>query len=447
MDNLLKFKKANAVPLVMQSEAAECGLACLLMVSGYFGKNVSLHDARRDFGASLKGLTVENIVKIADRMGMSSRAMRADVSSLKQVTLPAVLHWDLSHFVVLTKISGGKFFVNDPAKGSRVYTRDEFSDHFTGIVLDFQKSSNFKPEKKVRKAKLSDFWSEMRGLKRSLIQILLLSGLIQIFVIAMPIFQQIVIDDVIISNDADLLKILAIAFVLLGIFETALNFIRAKTIQFLTFKLNYQMTSNLFAHLMKLPVEFFEKRKVGDIVTRFSSLGPIQTIISSSIVSVILDSVLAIVTLTMSFLYSPQLTFYILLFLALNLVITLLVFPYQKKANEKILELSAKEQTTFLENIQAAPTIKIFGKESVRDNVWKNKLADKMNASISLGNFEINLGAVTGVIGTFQSVFIFFIGASLIIAGEMSLGMLIAYQSYSGQFSSKFLAQGKSMNA
>lgn len=437
INHLLDFSSVKKLPVIHQSEAAECGLACLVMVASFYGHKIDLSVARARFNISMKGLTLMALVDIAEKMELQARPVRAEIEALNSFRGPVILHWDLSHFVVLKKIDKNKVVIHDPSKGKVIMTLVEFSKHFTGVVLELTPSQNFKKIKQINPVKITDFWGRIQGLKRNLIQILILSALLQVFVITGPLMQQLVVDDAITKQDTDLLLVLVFGFLFIGLFQTIVSYIRSRMVLTLTNTLSFQMTANLFRHLIRLPLSYFEKRNIGHITTRFGSIGPIQSLISSGVISVILDGFMAIATLAMALTYSVELTLIMIGFICIGFIMQLVVFPYQKKCEEKIIEMSAKEQSIFLENIKTATTIKIFGQETVRENIWLNRKADNLNASITLANFNIKYGTLASIFGIFQSVFVMYISAGYVISGVFSLGMLFAFQSYSGQFSSR----------
>jgi len=433
----LKFENKNELPLILQSETSECGLTCLLMISSYFGQHIDLVCARRKFKISNKGLTLESLIDLSEKMNLKARPLRAELEALTSFSHPVILHWNMSHFVVLKSIKGKNAEIFDPASGKKLISLTELSSHFTGVVLELLPATNFKQSIEQDKVKLSDFWSKIHGLKSILLKVLFLSLLIQVFVLGAPLIQQLVIDEAITMKDTEFLLVIALGLAMFSIFQALLSYIRSKIILFLTNTLTFEMTSNLFKHLMRLPAEYFEKRRLGDITTRFGSLVPIQKLISTGVVTIILDGLMAITTLIVALYYSWSMTLLIVTFLIVNFLIQLAVYPRIRRQEEKIIELSGKEQSTFIENIRAAVTIKIFGQINNRENVWLNNRINKMNESINLENFRLNLNLLTSFIGAFQKAIILFISAMLVINNEMTLGMLFAYQSYSSQFASK----------
>ncbi|MBL4838255.1 MAG: peptidase domain-containing ABC transporter, partial [Kordiimonadaceae bacterium] len=437
--NIIRGKKKK-LTLVHQSEAAECGLACLAMVASYHGFKTDLASLRKRFAVSLKGATLQNLMAIADQLGMAARPLRAELDGLNTIETPAILHWDMNHFVVLAKANRKHLTIHDPARGEVQLTYEEASNHFTGIALELRPTPSFEKKEDIKPVRLSDFWSHISGLKRSMIQAFLLSVFLQVFALTTPLYQQMVVDDAITKQDSDFLVVLAIGFGLMGLMNQAISYLRSHVMLHFSNALNFQMRINLFRHLMRLPLEFFEKRHIGDITSRFGSLGPISALFTNGIIGVILDGIMAIGTLALAFMYSTQLTLIVLGLLAFGFLIQWITFPIIKKKNEEILHLGAKEDTNFLETIRAARAIKIFGQEAARESQWQNAAADTLNADIWLAKFSLNIGAFGGVISLGQSILTLYIGAHLVIDGTMTLGMLFAYQAYAGQFSGKINA-------
>jgi len=433
----LTFTGQNSAPIILQSEVAECGLACLAMIACYHGYKTDITSLRQKYTSSLKGLNLQQLITFADQMGFAARPVRTELEGIQTLALPCILHWDLSHYVVLVTANNKHFIVHDPASGRRSYSHAEFSKHFTGVALELRPTPNFEKKEDVNPVRLQDFWTRVYGLKRNIIHVLFLSAILQLFALLAPLYQQIVVDEVITKQDSDLLTVLALGFLISGVMSIAIGYLRSLVVLHFSNLLSFQMRINVFRHLMRLPLEFFEKRHLGDITSRMSSLGPISNVFTNGIVSVVLDSILGLSTLALAFAYSYQLTLLVLLFLFLGFAIQLIVFPIIKAKNEQILQCGANETTNFLETIRAVRAIKIFGREPFKESIWQNLATQSMNANISLTKFNLNLGVGTGTLTLLQSITVLYIGAGLVIDGSMTLGMLFAYQAYAGQFTGR----------
>src|SRR6185437_10984220 len=204
---------SRGVPVILQSEAPECGIACLAMVASYHGHRTDLSAMRLRLSPSLKGITLKHVAQIAETMGMTARGVQVPLEALGKLRLPAVLHWDMNHFVVLTHVAGRKITVHDPARGKRLLTLDEASRHFTGVAMEFTPTAGFQKKDEREKIHSWQLLEVASGLKGTIAQILLLSLALEVFAIAMPFFLQLTVDRVLVGRDVDLLTVLGIAFV------------------------------------------------------------------------------------------------------------------------------------------------------------------------------------------------------------------------------------------
>jgi ATP-binding cassette subfamily B protein RaxB len=309
--DLLELGGGRRTPLIQQSEASECGLACLAMLAGHHGLNIDMPALRRRFSLSLKGATLKSLMQIAEGIGFNARPLRGEIADLAQMSLPVVLHWNMNHFVVLTRVSGGlrgqRFHVHDPARGARVLREEELSRHFTGVALELIKSEKFQPRSERSKLRISQLWSKMSGLGGALRQVLMLSLVLQLIALAMPFYLQLAVDTVVPSFDTDLLLMLAMGFGGLALINMATNWLRSLILVSLGSSLSYQVTVNLYRHLLRLPLPWFEKRHTGDIISRFGSTKPISQLLAQGLISSIMDGLMAFVTLALMFVYSPLL--------------------------------------------------------------------------------------------------------------------------------------------
>ena len=441
----LQFGRSEKTRVILQTEAAECGLACLAMAAAYHGQTHDLGSLRRQYGTSLKGISLRGLMQIADNMGFSTRPLRAELESLKDLPTPCILHWDMQHFVVLEKVKGTKVTIIDPAVGRRTLPLNEVSHHFTGVVLEITPSAKFERFKRVNRVLISDLWQRIVGLKRSLLQLFTLAVLLQLFALVAPLFSQIIVDDVIARGDLDFLFVLAIGFALLLVIQESISILRSYVVLHLTNTMTFQMQVNLFRHLIRLPHEFFQKRHIGDIQARFDSLDPIEELLTSTLVSAVLDGIMAIATLTVIFLYSWELTLVVLVALLIHIVGTMVLFPFVRTRTEQQIQAGAKEQTTFLEIIRGLTTIKTFGRESERESVWKNTLADELNQGIRLGKIGIWSGTAESLLFGISGILVMYLGARLVINDELTLGMLFAFLAYQTQFSERTQALVESL--
>ncbi len=434
---LLYFGWRRKLPVILQTEVAECGLASVAMVANYYGHKVDLNSLRRKYSISSKGATLQGLIKLADNLQFTSRPLRLELEELSQLKTPCILHWDLNHFVVLKSVKGKKVTIHDPAIGIRTLKLSEVSKHFTGVALELTPTPDFKPEKTVKRAKFSDFWTRITGLKRVLIQILILSLLLQLFAIASPFYMQLVVDDVIISRDIDLLVILALGFGLVQIVNLVVTTLRGIVILYMGTQLNIQMAANLLRHMLKLPMEYFEKRHIGDIVSRFGSLEDVKQLLTTGLIETVVDGIMAIGLLVMMFIYSPTLAFIVLLAVIVYVAFRLVLYRPYRQLNEEAIVADAKQNSNFMETVRGIQSIKLFGNESQRQTVWHNYYADAMNAGIRIGKLDLGYNFVNGLLFGLENIIVIYLAASLVMDSLMTIGMLYAFMSYKNQFTGK----------
>lgn len=435
--HLLKFSGAKRLPVILQTEAAECGLASIAMVAAYHGYKTDLTALRQAHEISLKGASLEELMQIADKLKLSTRALRLDMEHLPKLKTPCILHWDMNHFVVLKKVSKNSVEVHDPGLGYRKYTKEEFSKHFTGVALELSPTEEFKSTDTRVNLKLSDFWSKVTGLKSTLGKVFLLSLLLQAFAIASPYYMQLVVDEVILSFDQNLLAILAVGFGLLMFIEMLTGAVRSVLLLHFGNLMSIQLGANLFHHLLRLPLQYFEKRHIGDVVSRFGSLQQVKDLLTKGVIEALIDGVMAITTLIMIFLYSPKLSFVVLAAIAVYAVIRIAMYRPLRVMSEEVIVNQAKEQSNFMETVRGIQTIKLFGREVQRQSVWHNKYADSLNAGIRVGHLNIGYEAINKVIFGLENVLVVYFAAMLVMDGDLTIGMLFAFMAYKRQFVGK----------
>lgn len=435
--HLLKFSGAKRLPVILQTEAAECGLASIAMVAAYHGYKTDLTALRQAHEISLKGASLEELMQIADKLKLSTRALRLDMEHLPKLKTPCILHWDMNHFVVLKKVSKNSVEVHDPGLGYRKYTKEEFSKHFTGVALELSPTEEFKSTDTRVNLKLSDFWSKVTGLKSTLGKVFLLSLLLQAFAIASPYYMQLVVDEVILSFDQNLLAILAVGFGLLMLIEMMTGAVRSVLLLHFGNLMSIQLGANLFHHLLRLPLQYFEKRHIGDVVSRFGSLQQVKDLLTKGVIEALIDGVMAIATLIMIFLYSPKLSFVVLAAIAVYAVIRIAMYRPLRVMSEEVIVNQAKEQSNFMETVRGIQTIKLFGREVQRQSVWHNKYADSLNAGIRVGHLNIGYEAINKVIFGLENVLVVYFAAMLVMDGDLTIGMLFAFMAYKRQFVGK----------
>lgn len=423
---------------VAQAEAGECGLACITMIARHHGDKSGLSALRRRFALSARGCSLKDLIAIADRMGFHTRALKSDVPSLSQLALPAILHWDLNHYVVLDRvqrgIAGTTYVVLDPAHGVRRLTPEAMAEHFTGIALELTPGAEFVPDRVRTRLHLSQLWSRVRGLVPAMGRILILSIIMQIVVLVLPFYMQLAVDTALPGSDFDLLNIIAIGFAGVVLLNAAAFWVRARLVLILSNGLALQTAVNLFRHTMFLPTAWFEKRHLGDVTSRFGSLQPITDLLSRGLVSALVDGVLAIATLCLMTIYSPLLTGLTAAVILSYAAVKLIFFKSMKYANSNLLTAQALESSAFIENVRGIAAIKTFCQEGNRQRLWQNKKADVVNGNIRLGRLTTGFDTTNNFIVGIENILFIYVAITMVLAGSVTLGMVFAFQAYKQNF-------------
>jgi len=432
--NTTGFGLGAKLPVILQAEASECGLACLAMIAGFHGFDTDLNQLRRRFSMSMHGVNLKQLRDMAMRMHMNGRALQLEMEHLNDLQLPCILHWNMNHFVVLKSVTKNRITIHDPGQGVRHFTQAEFGEHFTGIAMELTPTQAFTQKSDKQAIKLTSLWSRSTGIGRSLLVILGLSILLQVFGIAAPFYMQVVVDDVVLRGDVDLLLVLALGFGLLMIMETLTQGLRGLLILHLASHLSLQMANNLFRHLIRLPLQFFEKRHMGDILSRFGSLEQVRELISSGLIAAVVDGFMAIITLVIMLVYSVKLALVVIAATLLYFALRLALYRPFRTRSEEGLVADAKQQSHFMESIRAIQSIKVFQQENERHSRWQIHYADTINTGIRIGHWNIGYTSLNQLLFGVENIIIIYLAANAVIDSVISLGMLFAFMSYKQRF-------------
>lgn len=439
MRSILNLSGARSLPLVRQAEAAECGLASLAMVAAYHGYEVDLATFRRRFGLSMKGMTLRTMIDVASAIGLSARPVRCEPEELADLRLPAVLHWGTNHFVVVESVKRRKVVIHDPAQGKLSVPIETVSAMFTGIALELTPNTSFQRTRERNPLKLGTLMTLGGGVSRALLQTAVLSLFVEVMLLSAPFYLQFVIDEAILKTDVGLLQVLALAFALLLFFRVFASTLRGLTTQFVSNVVGYDMKGRIFNHLVRLPLDWFQKRQVGDVQSRFWAVKAIQTFVAQGALTGILDGVLGSLVLVLMLFYSPILMAVVIGSVVIYAGIRLASFQLSKRFAADSIVTDAREQTRFLETLRAAQTIKAAGSENIRETQYRNAAAASINAQIRSGNINIGYLSAEQALNGLTDVLVIYLGARSVIAGALTVGMLTAFLAYKGQFVTRMM--------
>ncbi len=427
----------RSLPVILQTEATECGLACLGMVAGYHGRRTDLAQLRRQFSISQHGATLGQLIGIAGALGLACRPLRLDLEDLDQLRTPCILHWNLNHFVVLKKATRRGLVIHDPASGLRRVSLDETSRSFTGVALELWPSAEFRPSAPPPAIRFRDLIGRVDGLLGAGAQVLALAVALEIFALVSPFYLQWVIDHVLVSADRDLLTTLALGFGLLLIIQEIFGALRSWILLHIGTNLSLQWRTNVFAHLVRLPVSYFERRHLGDIVSRFGAVDEIQSKLTASFFSALIDWLMSAVTLVMMFIYSPPLAWLAVGAMVAYGLIRAMWFRPLRLATEQEIVHHASQQSHFLETVRGIKAVKLFQRQNERRSSWLGLVAEQVNAGVRTQRLSIAFQTTNGLLFGLVGIAILWMGARLALDGAMTVGVLMAFKAYKDQFDNR----------
>lgn len=436
----LRFGVRNRVPLQLQTEAAECGLACLSMVAGFYGRKTDLLSLRQEVGLSSRGSTLASLITISGTLGLASRPVTMEVDDLVDVRTPCVLHWGFNHFVVLINVNRDNYVIHDPAAGRQVISKHTISEKFTGVALELWPDAGFLPETRTHKLKMSVLLRSIRGFKSVLTKIFCLSLMIEFISLILPVATQMALDNAVPATDEGLLTLICLSLLVMILLQAGISAFRAWSMMVMSTYIDIQWKDGLFRHLLRLPLPWFEKRRMGDIQSRFASLDTLRSIFSQNITGAVIDSIMATGALILLLLYGGVLTLVVICFTLVFVLLRILTWSRYRQASEELLIKKSRAASSFTETLYAIATIRAQGLFEQRRQNWLGMIADATNSSVSLARFDMFFSVIGTFISACNSVIILWLGLSAVIENTMTLGAFVAFSSFRAMFSDRILS-------
>lgn len=433
----LHFGPIRRLPVILQQEAAECGLACLAMVSGYYRHAVDLPTLRHRFSLTPQGLTLSQLMRCAEQMQLMGRPVRLDLDELHDLQVPAILHWGLNHFVVLRKVGRRHIVIHDPAVGTRRISWKDADRSFTGVALELSPTTAFRRKSAPPPVAIRQLAGQIVGLKRSLVKIFGFALALEACALLMPLFTQLVLDNVLSAGDLSLLNLLAISFTVLLLLQVAIGLARSWVLIWIGNQFTYGWTANVYRHLIRLPLNYFLARHLGDIASRFSAISAIQQTLTAQLVEAIVDGLMAAITLVMLLVYSPKLALIVVSGVAIYCLSRIMFYSVFREANLNVLSVHAQEQTRFLESVRGVQAIRLNNLEAIQSSRYMNAVADSMNTDIGVKRLSLGFGAFNSIATGLPRILVLWAGAILALDGQLSAGMLLAFVAYADQFAQR----------
>ena len=427
-------KFGRKLPMVYQAEAAECSLACLSMVAGYHGNHISITELRRLYPVSMNGLTVRDVLDISKSLGLSSRPLRCEIEQLKAVKLPAMLHWDLQHFVVLEAITPTHYLINDPGRGPRKIDRKTLSCFFTGIVIDFEPNQEFRKREGSDALTITDLVGPIRNWRRTIFIIVGLSAILELLLLTQPLFIRSIVDvglnlsiDSIIYRLTGILLVVALLYGAIGALRDYVV-LRAGT------ALNLEMMRNLFQHVLSLPLSFFEKRPIGHLIERYRVTGDIERFVVSDLPLALIDGAMTLLSLALVFTISAPLASISLTTLIVYYLVRALTYKHLRGKEEAMVWAKGEESGFLIETLRSIFTTKVNALEKNRYHAWTNLYTRLIDSQRAFGVADLSLRGARSIIVGINVATLLFVASLQVSATVITVGSLFAVLFYNSHF-------------
>jgi len=427
LSGIFRRLSRKRVPVLIQMSEVECGAACLAMILRYYGRKSSISEVSERSSVGRDGLTALSIVKTARDYGMRVRSVSLKENDFRYVTLPAIVHWQFNHFIIVERWSPKIVEVVDPAGGRKSLPADEFDAGFTGVVIMMEPGTQFVRNTSAPQMTLGTYITQyVRRAPGVLVQIILGSLLLQLFGLAMPLLTKIVIDQVIPLKAGDILPLLGIGVIVMVLAQLVTMLLRAALLIYLQARIDTQIMPNFFEHLLTLPTSFFQKRSSGDIMARLSSNVTVRDIISNQLVSTFLDGSLVIVYLIILLTQAWDFGAFVIVIGLLQIALLLGTQRVSHELNRQELEATGKTQGYVAEVLGGIYTLKAAGAEQRTFARWVNLFFSQLNTSMRQNYLSSVVSTFMFTLQTLSPLALLWIGAIQVLNGSMQVGTMLA---------------------
>ncbi len=420
---------------IAQAEGAECGLVCLAMVADHYGMRCDLEWFREKFTTTQRGATIKQLHDMAAELGFAPRALQVDLENLRYMRMPCILHWEMKHFIVMSRASRSGVTVFDPARGKRRLSWSEVGKAYTGVALELIPSPTFAKKDLRTKRSFTMVLGKLYGLNGPVAQILTFALYLELCGLVLPLFGKWLLDDVLPGADYDLFTLLIAAQLLLLAVRSATQLLRSRTINYLTAEMMLQWGGGLIAKLLRLPIPYFEKRSLGDISHRISSYSAVVRSLTNGAIELALDGVMGLVSFFVLYFISPLLAAVSAGFLLVYILVKIVTSHRIEHIQTENLAAAGRSQTLMVETIRGITAIKLNGAEDERLGRHRDLLITEIDRFKAFQDVMANVSLLNSLIGGTRELLITAIGIYSVLAGGMTLGTYTAVAAYSATFS------------
>lgn len=420
-------------PTVLQMEAVECGAAALAIILGYYGSHVPLEELRVECGVSRDGSKANNILKASRKYGLTAKGYKKNPEDLRSLPVPMIIHWNFNHFLVLEGFKNGRVYLNDPAAGPRVVSEEEFDMAFTGVVLTFAPSENYKPQG-GQTGMLKALSSRLKGSESALIYVILAGLFLVVPGLVIPVFTKVLIDNILLGGLHSWLMPLLFGMGLTAAMRAALTWLQRYYLLRLEMKFSLSTSGRFFWHVLRLPIEFFSQRYSGEIGSRVMINDRVAQLLSGDLAVAVLNSILIVFYLLLMLQYSLLLTLIAVAVALANVLFLRFVSKQRVDQNMRLLQESGKMQGVSMGGLQFIETLKSSGSESDFFAKWSGYQSKLLQSQQQLGASSGLLSAVPGLLSGLSTAVILSVGGYQVMDGALTVGMLVAFQSLMASF-------------
>lgn len=424
--------------LVEQAEEMDCGAACLAMICKHYGINITLGKLRELANVTTEGATLESLARVGESLGFTTQGVKCTFNVLMGFDLPFIAHWEGYHYIIVYGISKNHVWVADPGVGFRKLTISEFEKGWSGNCLVFKPGADLVQLEASRSPWLR-FVGYLKPFKSILLHLFIATLVIEILGLGPPMIVQNILDGVIVHQNHNLLLVLIVGLILVNVFTQLTSLLRTFLTTYLIRNMDFSMMSHFFKHTLSLPLSFFSNRQTGDIIARFQENETIRDFLTETSITTILNVLMVSLYLTVLFIYNVKMTFLLLAFVVPMMVLTVLITPKMKDYARRSFDAGAAAESTLIETISAAETVKGMGIERPMRLKWEKKYAESLNVQFHSDRFSAVIGLISQLLNSAATVAILWLGATLVLKNEMTIGQLMAFNMLMGSVMSPLM--------
>ena len=430
---LFGFRRKR-VPEFVQMSSTECGAACLAMILSYYGRRTGIAEVRERCGVGRDGLSALTLVKAARQYGLRVRAISLPRGDLRFVPLPAIVHWEFNHFVVLERWSPQRMEIIDPALGRRRLSAQEFDESFTGVVIELEPGAHFTRQGSVSHLSLWTYLRSVFHLPGFLVQLALASLLLQLLGLGVPALTKVFVDQIIPDDMRNLIPLIGIGILIIALAQLVTALLRSSVLIYLQAKVDIQMMLGFFEHLLALPYPFFQQRSSGDLLTRLASNITIRDLLTSQVISTLLDGGTVIVYLIILLTQSLPLALVALSIGVFQMGLLLATTRLVHDLTRRDLIAQGKSQGYMAEVLMGITTVKAAGAEDRVLQRWSNLFFEHLNASVPRDYLASVLSTLINTLNLLAPLLLLWFGTVQVLQGSMSIGAMLALNALAVSF-------------